>query len=87
MAHIRGVILDLDGTLIDSMSIWHEIDIAFFAENGLELPDGISEQVAKMSIDEWASFFVKHYVPPSRRRRSLHASRRWRQNTTATGSR
>ena len=63
MAHIRGVILDLDGTLIDSMSIWHEIDIAFFAENGLELPDGISEQVAKMSIDEWASFFVKHYVP------------------------
>lgn len=60
---VRGVILDLDGTLIDSMQIWHEIDIAFFAENGLELPEGLSEQVAKMSIDEWAEFFVTRYVP------------------------
>ena len=60
---IRGVILDLDGTLIDSMSIWHEIDIAFFAENGLTLPEGLSETVAKMSIDEWAAYFVQNYVP------------------------
>lgn len=60
---IRGVILDLDGTLIDSMQIWHEIDIAFFAENGLELPEGLSEQVAKMSITEWAELFVSQYVP------------------------
>lgn len=60
---IRGVILDMDGTLIDSMQIWHEIDIAFFAENGLTLPEGLSEQVAKMSIGEWSQFFVDHFVP------------------------
>lgn len=58
---IRGVILDMDGTLIDSMQIWHEIDIRFFAENGLTLPEGLSEQVAKMSMEEWAEFFVREF--------------------------
>ena len=60
---ISGVILDLDGTLIDSMQIWHEIDVQFFTENGLAVPDGISEKVAKMSIQEWADFFVSEYMP------------------------
>ena len=55
-ANIRGCILDLDGTLIDSMSIWHQIDIDFFHENGLTLPEGLSEQVAKMSIDAYAKY-------------------------------
>ncbi|MBR7038305.1 MAG: GNAT family N-acetyltransferase [Oscillospiraceae bacterium] len=59
----RAAILDLDGTLIDSMSIWHEIDVQFFTENGLAVPEGISETVAKMSIEEWAAYFVAHYVP------------------------
>lgn len=58
---IRGVILDMDGTLLDSMSIWHEIDIRFFAENGLTLPEGLSEQVSKMSMEEWAEFFVREF--------------------------
>ncbi len=60
---LSGVIFDLDGTLIDSMQIWHEIDVQFFTENGLAVPDGISEKVAKMSIQEWADFFVREYMP------------------------
>lgn len=58
---IQGVILDMDGTLLDSMSIWHEIDIRFFAENGLTIPEGLSEQVNKMSMEEWAAFFVREF--------------------------
>ena len=61
IGRIRGVILDMDGTLIDSMSIWHEIDIRFFAEHGLTLPEGLSEQVNKMSMEEWAVFFVEEF--------------------------
>ena len=60
---LSGVILDLDGTLIDSLQIWHEIDVRFFTENGLAVPDGISEKVAKMSIQEWADFFMSEYMP------------------------
>lgn len=61
MAAIHGVILDMDGTLLDSMPIWHEIDIRFFEENGLTLPEGLSEQVNKMSMEEWAAFFVREF--------------------------
>lgn len=61
MAGFRGVILDMDGTLLDSMPIWHEIDILFFEENGLTIPEGLSEQVNKMSMEEWAEFFVREF--------------------------
>ncbi len=61
LTEVQGVILDMDGTLLDSMSIWHEIDIRFFKENGLTIPDGLSKQVSKMSIEEWAAFFVQKF--------------------------
>ena len=61
MAAFRGVILDMDGTLLDSMPIWHEIDVRFFEENGLTIPEGLSEQVNKMSMEEWAEFFVREF--------------------------
>ena len=28
--NFKGAIFDLDGTLLDSMGLWHKVDIAFF---------------------------------------------------------
>lgn len=61
---IRAVILDLDGTLLDSMPLWHEIDLAFLRENGIVPPDNISEIVGKMSIMEWAEYFIREFSMP-----------------------
>ncbi len=61
---IRGVILDLDGTLLDSMPLWHEIDLRFLGENGIEPPENISDIVGKMSITEWADYFIKTFSMP-----------------------
>ncbi len=61
---LRGVILDLDGTLLDSMPLWHEIDLQFLTENGITPPENISEIVGKMSITEWAEYFIREFSMP-----------------------
>lgn len=59
---IKGVIFDLDGTLIDSMKIWNEIDIAFLKENGIENPpENISELMRKMTVDESSEYFITQF--------------------------
>lgn len=64
LTKIRGVILDLDGTLLDSMPLWHEIDLQFLRENGIEPPENISDIVGKMSITEWAEYFIREFSMP-----------------------
>jgi len=45
---IKGVIFDLDGTLIDSMGIWYNIDRQFLRENGVDNPpEDISDRMKK----------------------------------------
>ncbi len=59
---IRGVVFDLDGTLIDSMGIWYEIDRAFLRENGItEPPENISDIMKRMSVEECSEYFVNEF--------------------------
>lgn len=60
---IRGVIFDLDGTLIDSMSVWSDIDRKFLAENGVEPPSSydVTDVVRKMTIEQAAQFFIDEF--------------------------
>lgn len=59
---IKGVIFDLDGTLIDSMKIWTKIDRKLLRENGVEnIPPDISDRVRKMTIEESAQYFIDEF--------------------------
>lgn len=59
---IKGVIFDLDGTLIDSMSVWCSIDRAFLRENGVtDPPDDLSDRLKKMTVGESAQYFIDRF--------------------------
>lgn len=60
----RGVIFDFDGTLLDSMGMWTGIDRAFLRERGIEPPEGISDIVKKMTIQQSAAYFVERFSLP-----------------------
>ncbi len=59
-----GVIFDLDGTLIDSMGIWHQIDIDYLGSKGIELPDDLQEKVEGKSFRETAIYFKERFNLP-----------------------
>ncbi len=57
----KGVIFDLDGTILDSMEVWERVDEIFLAENGIVNHSNISDIVKKMSIEESAQFFIDEF--------------------------
>ncbi len=58
---IEAVIFDLDGTLIDSMWMWKQIDIEYLERFGLELPLDLQRMIEGMSFSETAIYFKERF--------------------------
>lgn len=58
---IKAVLFDLDGTLIDSMTVWKDIDIEFLGAYGIELPDDLQNSIEGMSFTETAAYFKQRF--------------------------
>lgn len=54
----------MDGTLIDSMAVWEDIDKRLLAEYGFQATREISDKVKTMSIRKAAEFFIAHFGIP-----------------------
>lgn len=52
----KAAIFDLDGTLLDSMSVWEEVDARFFRERGITFPADFPTTVAAMQFNEIAAY-------------------------------
>lgn len=61
---IDAVIFDLDGSLVDSMWLWREIDIEYLGSFGIPLPEGLQGKIEGMSFHETALYFKEHFPIP-----------------------
>jgi len=62
----KAAIFDLDGTLLDSMWVWHAVDREFFAARGMEVPADYAEKIQSLTFCETAEYTVKSYGLPER---------------------
>jgi len=61
---IKAVLFDLDGTLVDSMWIWKEIDIEYLGKFGISLPEDLQSCIEGMSFSETAAYMKKRFHIP-----------------------
>ena len=57
----KGAIFDLDGTLLDSMGVWNQIDREFFARRGMELPADYQGVITAMQPMQAAVYTVNRF--------------------------
>ena len=60
----RAVIFDLDGTLVDSMWMWYDIDVEYLGRFGITIPEGLQADIEGMSFSETAAYFKERFQIP-----------------------
>ncbi|MCD7817918.1 MAG: HAD family phosphatase [Lachnospiraceae bacterium] len=60
----EAVIFDLDGTLMDSMSLWTNIDIEFLGQYGQAPTPDLAVAIEGMGFTETAEYFRERYALP-----------------------
>lgn len=61
LKHIKGIIFDLDGTLLDSMHIWADIDQCFLEKQGIEVPKDYMGVISSLSFYETALYTINRF--------------------------
>ena len=60
----RAAIFDLDGTLLDSMWVWHAVDREFFATRGMEVPEDYAREIQSLTFRETAEYTIARFGLP-----------------------
>jgi HAD superfamily hydrolase (TIGR01509 family) len=61
---MKGYIFDLDGTLLDSMGVWDQIDIDFLAKRNIAVPPDYLNTVLSMTFRDIAAYTIKRFALP-----------------------
>lgn len=57
----KGYIIDLDGTLIDSMALWDNLGRYYLQELNITPSDDLNERLAVLSIDKAIDYLINEY--------------------------
>lgn len=61
LTQFAGVIFDMDGLLVDSEIIWHEVEDQFFADRGHAYGPNDRQMVVGLRVDEFLSTMKTHF--------------------------
>lgn len=58
---IKGIILDLDGTVLDSSWVWDKVDVKFLGDRGFQVPDDYVEAISPMGAEKAAIYTIERF--------------------------
>ena len=61
---VKLLIFDLDGTLLDSMTVWNDVDVEFLGRYGYEVTPEYTDIVKRASIEDAARYTQEKYRIP-----------------------
>lgn len=61
LENVKAVLFDMDGTLVDSLWVWGEIDIEYLGRHGYEVPSDLQHTIEGMSFSEAAVYFKEFF--------------------------
>ena len=61
MNNIKAAIFDLDGTLVDSMWVWQQIDIEYLSKKGHAVPNNLNDEITHLSLTQTAEYLKKRF--------------------------
>lgn len=61
LEQIKGVIFDVDGTLLDTMHVWTDSGARYLASLGIEAEEGLGDKLFCMTVDMGAVYLKENY--------------------------
>ena len=59
--NVKGVIFDIDGVILDSLSIWTDLGARYLKSKGREPKEGLAETLFSMSMEQGAEYLAEEY--------------------------
>lgn len=61
---IKGAVFDLDGTLLDSLGVWSDVDRKFFAKRNIPMPQDYFEKIKALDLRDAARYTKARFSLP-----------------------